>query len=151
MTSWWSGSGDHGCAVMSGFITQGKRRGLDLLIGWGKMGFSDTLAGCVAPYRGGVRSGPHTFPSRRQEGIAQLAKGGGGDITMRWVGWWQGSGNSCPGQRLWVLSPWRGLKSQHYLSCRVLVSRSKLLHVEMPGKNEALNKILHSPKKMIRR
>ena len=34
-----------------------------------------------------MRSELHTFPSRGQEGIVQVGQGGGGGhITMRWVG-----------------------------------------------------------------
>jgi len=63
---------------------------VDLLIGWGRMGSSDTLAGWLGkdgvfgytcwlaggicyPYGGGVRSGLHTFPSGGQEGVGQVA------------------------------------------------------------------------------
>ena len=41
---------------MSVFITQGEERSQDitahLLIGWGKMGASDVLAGCLWAYKG---------------------------------------------------------------------------------------------------
>ena len=33
-----------------------------------------------------MRSGPHTFSRRMQEGVGQVAPGGGGDITVRWWG-----------------------------------------------------------------
>ena len=74
---------------------------MDLLIGWGRIGSSDTLAGCLGAYAaptgqgssglhtfsggGGkegvspvdqgeeMRSGPYTFPSRGQEGGGQVA------------------------------------------------------------------------------
>ena len=98
--------------VMSAFIAQKTKEceerschtPVDLLIGWGRMGSSDTLGGCLGhiwcPYRCGgrsglhtfssggqedvgqvdqgeeVRSGPHTFPSRGQEGVGQVARVG---------------------------------------------------------------------------
>ena len=56
---------------MSAFIAQGEERSCDtpadLLVGWGKRGLRIHLLvgwGCIRPYRGWVRSGAHTFPSR---------------------------------------------------------------------------------------
>ena len=46
--------------------------------------------------------------------LGQVAQGGGRVTTMRPVGQWKGSGNSCLGQRLWLLSPWRGLEAYHF-------------------------------------
>ena len=70
------------------------------------------LGGIYGPYRDGVWSGPHTFPSWGQEGEGQFASGGRRSITMRWVGQWWGSGNSCLGQKLWVQYPWKDLEIQ---------------------------------------
>ena len=67
---------------------------IHLLVGWGRMGSLDTLAGWLGkdgvfgytcwlvggicyPYRGRVRSGPFsTFTGRRQEGTGQVVGGG---------------------------------------------------------------------------
>ena len=38
------------------------------------------------PYRDGVRSGPHTFPRREEEGGGRVAQDVGRGITMRPVG-----------------------------------------------------------------
>ena len=50
---------------------------MHLLVGWGRMESLDTLAGWLGaiccPYQGGVRSGPHIFPSRGQGGAGQVA------------------------------------------------------------------------------
>ena len=84
--------------VVSVFIAQRQRsvrRGLaippvDLLIGWRRMGSSDTfdgwlgkdgvfgytcwlVGGICCPSRGGVRSVLHTFSSWGQEGVGQVA------------------------------------------------------------------------------
>lgn len=78
---------------MSIFITQGEERTqdtpADLLIGWGKRGLRIHLLvgwGYISCHRGSVRNGPHTFPSRGQEGVGQVVQGGGRDITVRRVG-----------------------------------------------------------------
>ena len=81
---------------MSVFITQGEERSqdipADLLIGWGKRGLMIhcwLVGGChIRSLWGEVRSGPHTFPSREQEGVRQVAQrwGWGVGTTVRWVG-----------------------------------------------------------------
>ena len=47
---------------------------IHLLIGWGGMGSSHTLADWLGAYVApiGVKSGPHTFPSAGQEGVGQV-------------------------------------------------------------------------------
>ena len=56
--------------VVSVFIAQGKERSydtsVDLLVGWGKRDLTHFLVGWghIRPLWGGVRSGPHTSPSR---------------------------------------------------------------------------------------
>ena len=82
--------GDRGISV---FISQREEKSYNtpvyLLIGWGKRGLMIQLLAGWGMYKapwGGVRSGPHTFPSQRQERIGQAGQGGGGSITMRCVG-----------------------------------------------------------------
>ena len=72
--------------VASVFTAQGERRGLmiHLLTCWlvGERGILQyawwLVGGVKGPSRGGVKSGPHTFSSRGQEGVGQVAQGGGG-------------------------------------------------------------------------
>ena len=68
----------------------------DLLTGWGKRGLMIHLLvgwGRVRPQWGGVRSAPHTFPSRGQEGVGQVAQGQGGrrhsETRRVMIGGWQ--------------------------------------------------------------
>ena len=95
MTSCQSGRTNAKHVVMSVCITQGEERSdtpTDLLTGWGKRGLTIHLlltcgvgGGVQGPYRGRMRSGPHTFPSRGRKEWDKLLKVGG-CITMRWVG-----------------------------------------------------------------
>ena len=74
------------------FYSPGKR-GLRLhlltcsLVGekWGLMTHLQVDWGRIRPYRGGVRHGPHVFPTRGRKEQASLLKVGEGSITMRWV------------------------------------------------------------------
>ena len=74
--------------VVTVFITQGEERSChtpaDLLIGWGIWGLRIYLLvgwGHIRPYRGQVRSGAHTFPSRgRKKGYGRWLEVGEGAL-----------------------------------------------------------------------
>ena len=63
---------------------------IDLLIGWGKGGVLRYTCWLLGAYKTciekRVRSGPHAFPGRGQEGVGQVAQGGEGGVTMRGMG-----------------------------------------------------------------
>ena len=73
------------------FTSQGAGDGTCWPADWlGKEGPYDALAGWLGALKalGRVRIGPHTFTSRRQEGVSQVAQGRGRGIAMRPVRWW---------------------------------------------------------------